>query len=70
MGFIIGWGPTPVETKLRRPWDPFSDEKIVIPRSWIAYIIEDNRILTVPWETVRDSYNIEEWEDLVGETGS
>lgn len=70
MAFIVGWGPTPTITKLRRPWDPFSEERVVTPRGWIAYVIEENRILTVPWERVRDGYNLEEWEALSGEAGS
>ena len=70
MAFVVGWEPTPVETKLRRPWDPWCEEKVVTPRSWVAYVIEGDRILTLPWTSVRDSYNLEEWEGLVGETGA
>lgn len=63
MAFVVGWGPTPVLERARRPWDPWCDEKVVTPRSWIAYVVEADRVLTLPWENVRDSYNLDEWEE-------
>lgn len=66
MGFVVGWGPTP---STLRPSVYNPDRMVGQARSWIAYIIEDNRIRTLPWESVRDSYNLEEWEELLGEAG-
>ena len=67
LALVVGWGPTPVVQ--RRKWST-GELYVAEARSWIAYVIEDNRVLTLPWESMRDSYNLEEWEALTGEASS
>jgi hypothetical protein len=66
MALVIGWGPTPVV--VRQNWS--GTTRIVSPRSWVVYIVEDNRVRTLPWESARDSYTLEEWETKWDEAGS
>jgi len=61
IALVVGWGPT--ESTLRQSITEPS-RMLGRPRSWVAYIIEDNRIKTVMWEVVRDGYTMEEWEAL------
>jgi hypothetical protein len=67
MALVIGWGPT---QSTLRPSVINPDRMVGEARSWIAYVVEDCRILTLPWTSVRDSYNLEEWEKLNDEAGA
>jgi hypothetical protein len=55
MIMIVGWNRTPASYNPRTG-------ALRWPMSWEALAIENERIITIPWESIRESWTIEEWE--------
>ena len=61
---IIGWAPIPAVERLRRPWDPFSAEKVTDVATWEALILADGpRLEHLRWESIRSGWTLDEWEE-------
>ena len=57
MAVVIGWAPVEavINSKTGRE---------VSPITWEALILHDQRLERIPWQKIRDDYNIDEWKSL------